>query len=544
MRLLKSLYVLVILLILFQQATAQQSATKRVILICMGGVSSEGFQYSVTPEMNNLIKQGAISLNTRGVMPTQSAPNLAAILSGTGPEQNGVTSNTWSLVNQGFEPTAKDADGYFTSIFTLIHKQKPMAATAMFYDWEWLGTCVNKNDISKQQYVQGQVMITSVALNYIKNENSVFTFIYYGLPDQTGRNKGYESKEYFQSVTEIDTEIGKIIAGIKEMGMSANTTFIITSDHGGSGLKNGGESMNEIEVPWIISGPGIRKNVLFETPNDLANTAPTIARILGIKTPVEWIGKPVNEVFVSKTSAKRANIYIQKPWCSLPEGSFPGPQQIELSTTDPKADIYYTLDGSSPGIKSQKYTSFFTISSNCTLKAVCISGSNSSEIITRLYTFVQGIKSAKLTSQPSQNYPGSGVSGLFDDLIGSANPNNKQWMGFEGTDFEVTVDLGKVKPVNALGIDVLLFPENSILIPVTVEFYVSNDGISYKLLSTYYPAESGEIRRDGPVMLSKAFENLSTQYIRVKAINAGICPPTLSCEGQKAWIFVSEVEIE
>ena len=534
----------IVSLMLMLTVLGQPSATKRVILIGIGGLSSEGLQYADTPEINNLIKQGAISLKTRGVMPTLCAPNLATLLSGYGPEQHGVTSNSWSLINQGFEPTTKDEDGYFTSIFTLIRKQKPNAVTAMFYDWEWLGTCMNKKHISKQQYVQGEVMITSVALNYIKKENPVFTFIYFGLPDETGRAKGYESPAYFKSITDIDIEIGKIVSGVKEMGMAPNTTIIITSDHGGINFENGGESMTEIEVPWIISGPGIRKNILLESPNDQANTTPTIACILGLRTLSEWTGKAVNDAFVSKAPSKKTNIYIPKPWCSLPDGSFPGPQQIELSTTAEKAVIYYTLDGSTPGVSSLKYTAPFTIRSNCTLKAVSISGAHSSETITRIYTFVKGIKSAVLSLQPNPKYPGSGVSGLFDDLIGSSNPANKQWLGFEGGDFEVSVDLGEVKQINSLGIVVLLFAAKSILIPGSVEFYVSNDGLIYNLLSTYYPSETGEIRPDGPVMLSKVFEDLSTQYIRVKATNIGICPSGLPCEGQKAWLFVSEVEIE
>ena len=532
------------ILLLVLTISAQPTATKHVILIGIDGVSADGFQYSNTPVVNSLISQGVISLKTRGVMPTVSAPNWATILSGAGPEQHGVTANSWSLVNPGFDPTVKDAEGYFPSIFTAIRKQMPQAVTAMFYDWEWLGTYVNKKYINKVQYVQGHVMITSVALNYIKKEKPLFTFIYYGHPDETGHSKGFNTKEYYQSINDIDSEIGKIVNEIKAAGMAQSTTIFITSDHGGVGSGHGGESMIEIEVPWIISGPGIKKNVLLETNNDLANTAPTIAKILGIKTPAEWIGRPVNDAFVSKASSSKTKIYIPKPWCSLAEGAFPGPQLIELSTTSQKAEIYYTLDGTTPGKSSKKYISPFTISDNCTLKAVCISGASSSQILTHIYTFVQGIKSADLTSQPSQKYPGSGVSGLFDGLIGSSNPANKQWMGFEGGDFEVTFDLGEVKPVKAMGIDVLQLPVSWIFLPSAVEFYVSNDGITFRLLSTYYPSETGEIRLDGPVMLSKAFDNLHTQFVRIKAVNIGICPPTLSCAGEKAWLFVSEVEIE
>ncbi len=532
------------LLLIFQQVKAEQDPAKRVILIGIDGVSSEGFQYSNTPVMNSLISQGAISLKTRGVMPTVSAPNWATILSGAGPEQHGVTSNNWSLMNQGFEPTVKDADGYFTSIFTLIRKQMPKAITAMFYDWDWFGTYVNKKLISKEQHIQGHVMVTSIALNFIKKEKPVFTFIYYGHPDETGHSKGFNTKEYYQSINDIDTEIGKIVAGLQESKMIQNTTLIITSDHGGAGYGHGGESMIEFEVPWIISGPGIKKNALLEMPNDLANTALTIARILGLKTPTEWIGRPVNEAFITKTAAPKPSIYVPKPWCSLADGAFPGPQQIELTTTGQNADIYYTLDGTTPGITSKKYISPFTISSNCTLKAVAISGSSPSQIISRMYTFVQVIKSATLTAQPSPKYPGSGVSGLFDGLIGSSNPANKQWMGYEGNDFEVTIDLGEAKPVTAIGVDVLQLPVSWIFLPEKVEFYSSSDGKIFNLLNTFYPAETDDIRLDGPVMLARNFDNMRTQYIRIKATSIGICPVGHQGEGQKAWLFVSEIEIE
>jgi len=532
------------LFFLFQQATAQQDPTKRVILIGIDGVSAEGFQYSNTPVMNSLISKGAISLLTRGVMPTVSAPNWATILSGAGPEQHGVTSNNWSLANQGFEPTANDVDGYFPSVFTLIRKQMPKAVTAMFYDWDWLGTYVNKKYISKEQYIQGHVMVTSIALDYIRKAKPVFTFIYYGFPDETGHSKGFNTKEYYQSINEIDTEIGKLLAGLQESKMAQNTTVIITSDHGGIGTGHGGESMIELEVPWIIAGPGIKKNVLLEKPNDLANTAPTIAAILGLKTPVEWIGRPVNEAFVSKTAPVKPNQYVPKPWCSLAEGAYPGPQMIELNTTGEGNEIYYTLDGTIPVRNSKKYTSPFTVSSNCTLKAIAFSGVNTSQVISRMFTFIQGVKSAVLTSQPSAKYPGMGVSALFDGLIGSSSQTNKQWMGYEGDDFEVTIDLGEVKSLKTLGIDVLQLPVSWIFLPEKVEFYSSTDGKSYTLLNTFYPAETDDIRLDGPVMLARNFDNLRSQYIRIKATNIGTCPVTHPGAGQKAWLFVSEVEIE
>lgn len=543
MKIFKALLI-ISLLSLSALASAQADPAKRVILIGIAGVSAESFQYASTPNIDNIISRGAISLKARGVMPSQSAPNWASMLSGTGPEQNGVTSDSWSLANQGYEPTTKDEDGYFTSVFTLIRKQHPKAVTGMFYDSKWLGTCINPKLVSRQQFVEGQVMITSVALNFITRDKPVFTFINYSLPATTGTARGFGSKEYFQSINTIDAEIGKLVEGLTQARMLQNTTLIITSDHGASSPVFTSQNTGDLEVPWIIAGPGVQKNRVLESPVDLMNTAPAIARILGVKTPAEWIGRPVSEAYLVQSSKIKSNQYIPKPWCSLNEGAYTGPQQVELTVTRPEARIYYTLDGSLPTSASEKYTAPFTVRKNCTLKAVAVAGTNSSQVLTRIFAFVKGYKKADLTYKPGQGHPGLGVAGLFDGLVGSSNPANRQWMGFEGDNFEITVDLGEVKPISFMGLDLLHVPADCIILPSTVEFYISENGTDYTLLKTYYTTESDKLSPDGLVMLSKNFENLNAQYIRIRAKNSGNCPFSKTETPSKSWILVSEVEIE
>ncbi len=410
----------------------------------------------------------------------------------------------------------------------------------MFHDLPWLSGCINPKYISRQQLIEGHVMITSVALNFIVKEKPVFTFIYYGLPAFTGTEKGFGSAEYYQSVSDIDAEIAKLTAGLQEAKMLQNTTLIVTSDVGKTTGNKLSQSTADIEVSWIISGPAIQKNIVIEAANDNLNTSPVIARILGLKTPTEWIGRPVAEVFVAKNPKIKAAVYVPKPMCSLAEGAYPGPQQVELSAARPGLQLYYTLDGSLPGPTSTKYTSPFTINQNSTLRAIALSGKNSSQVLTRIYTFVQGISQATLSVQPDSRHPGSGVSGLFDGLVGSSNPANKQWMGFENDNFGITIDRGEASPVKVLGIDVLHMPSECILLPAKVEFYVSADGNDYTLLKTYYTSESDNAAPDGLVMLSMDFDNLNTRYIRIKAFHAPACP----ISGSKPWLLVSEVEIE
>jgi hypothetical protein len=69
--------------------------------------------------------------------------------------------------------------------------------------------------------------------------------------------------------------------------------------HGGKDKGHGGPTMGEIEIPWIISGPGVLAGREIRSYVNTYDTAATIAHIFGLKTPSCWIGKPVLEAFKS-----------------------------------------------------------------------------------------------------------------------------------------------------------------------------------------------------------------------------------------------------
>ena len=112
--------------------SCQNYKTKRVILLGVDGLSTDGIQVAQTPNLNRLIRDGAFTLKARGVMPTVSAPNWGSMLCGAGPEQHGMTKNGWTTNNYTVEATTTDDDGYFPSIFTIIREQMPEAKTAIF----------------------------------------------------------------------------------------------------------------------------------------------------------------------------------------------------------------------------------------------------------------------------------------------------------------------------------------------------------------------------------------------------------------------------
>jgi arylsulfatase A-like enzyme len=88
-----------------------------------------------------------------------------------------------------------------------------------------------------------------------------------------------------------------LIDGLKAAGAWNRTVLLLTADHGGVGQKHGGMTMSELEIPWILHGPGVAEGVELKTNVNTYGTAPTVAHILGIKPHAAWIGRPVLEAF-------------------------------------------------------------------------------------------------------------------------------------------------------------------------------------------------------------------------------------------------------
>ncbi|MCL2762776.1 MAG: chitobiase/beta-hexosaminidase C-terminal domain-containing protein [Treponema sp.] len=106
---------------------------------------------------------------------------------------------------------------------------------------------------------------------------------------------------------------------------------------------------------------------------------------------------------------------VAKPIAAPAGGNYTAVQTVSLTTTIPDAEIYYTINGTTPrtdNISSTKYSSAITISETTTLKAIAIkSGMNNSEILTESYTInlpIQPVRVVKPTAAPAGgNYTSS-----------------------------------------------------------------------------------------------------------------------------------------
>jgi predicted AlkP superfamily pyrophosphatase or phosphodiesterase len=278
-------------------AQAQVAGVDHVVIVGVDGLSPDGVRKAETPVLHRLMHAGAWTLHARGVMPTSSSPNWASMIMGAGPEQHGVTSNDWQPDRFEIAPVAVGPGGIFPTIFSVLKQQRPSARLACFHDWDGFGRLVERALLDRLEDASGPEAAVERAVSYFRQARPQLTFIHLDHVDHAGHQQGHGTPDYYQAVAEADRLVGRVINGLKEASMWDRTILLITSDHGGKGKKHGGATMDEIEIPWILHGPGVAAGRELSAPVNTYDTAATVATIFGLTPPDCWIGRPVRAAF-------------------------------------------------------------------------------------------------------------------------------------------------------------------------------------------------------------------------------------------------------
>jgi predicted AlkP superfamily pyrophosphatase or phosphodiesterase len=270
---------------------------EHVIVIGCDGMGSLSFTDDNAPVMHRLMREGAWTLRARGVMPTSSSPNWASMIMGAGPEQHGVTSNDWETNKFEIPALEVGPEGMFPTIFRVLREQRPTSSIACVHDWDGFSRLFERHSADLVENVKGSTNTARRAIEAIRERQPTFTFVHFDDVDHAGHGHKWKSPEYFQAVEEVDGLIGEIIAAAESTPMRGRTLVLVTADHGGAGTKHGGPTIGELEIPWIIWGPGVAAGKEIKTPVNTYDTAATLAHVFGLKPPAVWIGRPVLSAF-------------------------------------------------------------------------------------------------------------------------------------------------------------------------------------------------------------------------------------------------------
>ena len=304
----KKLYSTVFLLTLMSTAlllagcgksvTPKRAQVENVILIGADGFGAFIMHENpgAFPNLEKLAASGSSTLEMRSVLPSSSAVNWASILMGAGPELHGYTE--WGSKTPDLPSRVLSQSGVFPNIFGLTRDAHPEAELGAFYPWDGIGYLFDTTAVNVNAFVENDSIMTTRAVDYLINDRPKLAFFYFAEPDGAGHNKGWESSEYFEMCRHIDSYVGQILAAVDRAGMRDNTVVIFTADHGGIGTGHGGKSMREMQVPYIIAGPGIRQGYVIPESMMVYDNAMIIAHLLSVETPQVWIGRAPESIFV------------------------------------------------------------------------------------------------------------------------------------------------------------------------------------------------------------------------------------------------------
>lgn len=296
----KNIYYAILMALMLTNLSA--IAQKRVVIIGLDGFSAEGFKAIKHPNIDKMVADGVLSLTTRPVMPSVTLPNWTSHLTGSGPEEHGVTNNAWTVQKHELQAIETDQDGYYPSIFKVLKDKDPQTKIGYYYNWAELINSINKKYLDEISFEEND----GYASNYQKafdfvvkhKDEPTLVFLYNVSTDHAGHKYKWMSPEYIKAVEEADIAIGGLLDKLKNAKLYTSTHFILMTDHGGIGNGHGGTSMNEMQVPWAITGPQIKKLGLIADYNSNKNTALVIAHIFGCKElPKSWTGVAIKSIF-------------------------------------------------------------------------------------------------------------------------------------------------------------------------------------------------------------------------------------------------------
>jgi hypothetical protein len=285
----------------------------RVIVVGVDGLSVDGVSTARVPRLRELMARSAWTLEARGVLPTLSSPNWASAINGASPAQHGITSNGYLRHMVEFQPVCRTEDGKFPTIFGLLRTAYPASRIAVFHDWDGFANLLEKDAPDVLRHVAGAAQTTAAAVAYWTANRPALMFLHLDNVDHAGHAHGWLSKEYYQAVEDADGYVGQVLDMVDALSARESTYILVTSDHGGTKHGHGKNSLAEIQIPWILAGPGVTP-AQIAVPVNIFDTALTVAWIFHLDPSQCWIGRPVLSAFRPSLIAARAN--APRPDCA------------------------------------------------------------------------------------------------------------------------------------------------------------------------------------------------------------------------------------
>lgn len=262
-----------------------------VVLVMTDGLRPDAIDPARCPAHAALRARGAFTDAAQSVMPSVTLPCHMSIFHSVPPARHGITSNLYA-------PLARPLPGLGEALrlarrrSAAVHNWEPLRDLARpeMLSFAYFREPPAGPDVAHPAYDED---VAHEGARAIGSGEFDFVFVYLGGVDAAGHHFGWMSEGYLEQVARLDAALGVVAEALPP-----DAHIVVQSDHGGHGRTHGTEQPEDMTIPWLVAGPGVRGGHRIAARVSLLDTAPTVARLLGVPAPREWEGRAPEEIFV------------------------------------------------------------------------------------------------------------------------------------------------------------------------------------------------------------------------------------------------------
>lgn len=271
---------------------------KHVFIISFDQGNPELIRTNDLPTFHRIATEGAHTWSAYTIVPSLTLPSHTSMLTGVGPQVHQVLWNSYQPTNGLVKvPTifslAKER-GLKTAMFVGKEKFKHLELPGTIDELVWPQPDDDAKSVAKV-----------FATEFGKSKPNL-TFIHFRDPDTAGHKYGAYAPEKVQALKDCDAALKIIKDAITAAGVLDQSVIILTADHGSHDTKDkDGKTVGthsdarseDVMIPWIVWGKGVKKDFTVTAPVVQYDTAATALWLLKVPVPESFWGRPVTSAF-------------------------------------------------------------------------------------------------------------------------------------------------------------------------------------------------------------------------------------------------------
>lgn len=146
-----------------------------------------------------------------------------------------------------------------------------------------------------------------------------------------------------------------------------------------------------------------------------------------------------------------------------------------------------------------------------------------------------------LSVPPSSYYPGlRGAFGLVNGIRSEKGRESDEWLGWNGQDVTVLIDLGEETNIRSVMVHLLGQEASHIHFPASMQLEFSTDGVNFSTGGSTTETVKTEFQMG---LMGISFSPVKTKFVKINLKNFGEIPAGKPGAGNKAWLFADEIYI-